>query len=384
MSTKDFFKVQMLSSKIKASIVSQYFPKYCNIIMKAGQKEIRYVDLFAGPGMYEDGNPSTPILIARHCNSNPRLKEIIKFLFNDKDYRNELENNFKNEFPDGTFPKKVHFADRVVGQSKEITDFLCKNTHFNADYRNKNECPSLLFIDPFGYKGVETEVLSKFFKNWGNEIFIFVNTKRIHPALINEKFDELMKLWFPTTLNQLKQDRRYTLNVPERLSLIINSIGKEYEKAIGEKVYYTAFRFQEEDSEATSHYILHLTKHPKGFELIKTIYNDFANVGTVFDDNNTYTFDSKSYGSKSISLFNTDDLNIESLSKIILKEYKGKSVSALSLFNHLQKTNLYSHAHFASALRKLHDDGELLSTFVDNKEHHRSVIISEFCKLQFK
>lgn len=384
MSTKDFFKVQMLSSKIKASIVSEYFPKYCNIIMKAGQKEIRYVDLFAGPGIYEDGNPSTPMLIARHCNSNPRLKEIIKFLFNDKDYKNELEKNFVNEFEDGTFPRGVHFGDLTVGKSERITNYLSRNTHYNNDYRNKNECPSLLFIDPFGYKGVETAVLAKFFKNWGNEIFIFVNTKRIHPALINEKFDELVKLWFPTTLDQLKKDRRYTLNVQERLSLIINSIGKEYEQAIGEKVYYTAFRFQEEDSEATSHYILHLTKHPKGFELIKTIYNDFANVGTVFDDNNTYTFDSKNHGSNSISLFDSDDLNIEILKKIILEEYKGKQVSALSLFKNLQRTNIYTSSHYAAALRKLYDDGELTSTFVDNKEHNKSVILSESCKLQFK
>lgn len=31
----------------------------------------------------------------------------------------------------------------------------------------------------------------------------------------------------------------------------------------------------------TSHFIIHLTKGAKGYELVKTIYNDFANVGTV-------------------------------------------------------------------------------------------------------
>ncbi|SEM49344.1 hypothetical protein SAMN05216436_1052 [bacterium A37T11] len=30
MDNKDFFETQTLSSKIKAQIISEYFPKYCN------------------------------------------------------------------------------------------------------------------------------------------------------------------------------------------------------------------------------------------------------------------------------------------------------------------------------------------------------------------
>lgn len=64
----NFFEKQTLSSRIKASIISEYFPSYCKIIVKKHMpKQIRYIDLFAGPGLYDDGNPSTPILIARHC-----------------------------------------------------------------------------------------------------------------------------------------------------------------------------------------------------------------------------------------------------------------------------------------------------------------------------
>jgi len=152
-----------------------------------------------------------------------------------------------------------------------------------------NDYPSLLFIDPFGYKGIETLVLAEFLKNWGNEIFIFVNTKRIHPALENDKFEDLMKDLFPTTFEKLKKDRRFKSTVPEKLNLIIDSLGEEYKAHLGKSVFYTAFKFQEEDSDATSHYILHLTKGARGYDLIKTTYNDFANVGTIFDGVNTYT-----------------------------------------------------------------------------------------------
>ncbi|MCM5530648.1 three-Cys-motif partner protein TcmP [Parasegetibacter sp. NRK P23] len=200
MKESEFFEKQTVSSKIKASIVSEYFPSYCKIIIRKHQpKELRYIDLFAGPGLYADGNPSTPILIARRCQKDEFLRSNVKFVFNDNTYSAALEENFKREFPNGTFPKKVHFGKSTVGENQAITDFLVTNTH-NGKF---NECPSLLFIDPFGYKGIETKVLAEFLKNWGNEMFLFLNTKRIHPALENEKFEPLMKALFPTTLEQI-------------------------------------------------------------------------------------------------------------------------------------------------------------------------------------
>lgn len=381
MKENEFFENQTISSKIKASIVSEYFPSYCKIITKKySPKEIRYVDLFAGPGLYNDGNASTPILIARHCQKDEFLKKNVRFIFNDNQYSSALEENFCREFPEGTFPKKVHFGKSTVGENQAITDFLITNTHNDKN----NESPSLLFIDPFGYKGIETKVLAEFLKNWGNEIFLFVNTKRIHPALENEKFDSLMKDLFPTTLEEIRKDRKYKSTVPERLSLIINKLGDEYESLLGGTIFYTAFKFQEEDSDATSHYILHLTKGARGFDLIKTTYNDFANVGTVFDGVNTYTFDAKKFEKPVNELFDLNSLNIDKLKDEIYNTYKGKKTTANDLFENHHTGGLYSRNHYTEALRRLVDDDKLDASFVDNKLHKVSVLISKECILNFK
>src|SRR5260221_7698785 len=279
MKENQFFEKQTISSRIKASIVSEYFPSYCKIITsKYRPKAVRFIDLFAGPGIYEDGNPSTPILIGKHCEKDNDLKRTVWLIFNDNTYSEILKTNFQSQFQEDTFTNKPHFGKSTVGASKEITDFLMKSTHEGK----QNAYPSLLFIDPFGYKGIETKVLAEFLKNWGNKIFLFVNTKRIHPALENDKFEGLMEDIFPTTLQQIKTDRRFKSTVAARLSLIIDSLGKEYQKLLGSELYYTSFKFQEEDVDGTSHYILHLTKGSRGYDLIKTTYNDFANVGTIF------------------------------------------------------------------------------------------------------
>ena len=380
MKEQNFFEKQTLSSKVKANIVSEYFPKYCSIIIKKHVPEkIGYLDLFSGPGMYEDGNPSTPILIARNCMKDEDLKNRVWMVFNDKFYSEQLKKNFNKEFPEGTFKYKPHFGHSTVGESQEINDFIVKNTCKGRF----NEQPSVLFIDPWGYKGIETTVLSQFLSYWGNELFIFINSKRINPALENDKFEEPMRCLFPNSYDKVKVDIRNKRTVSERLQFIIDNLGREYEALLKSRVYYTAFKFQEEDIETTSHFILHLSKNKRGFDLVKQIYNDFANVGTIFDGVNTYTFDVKKITNPVEELFDTNSENIDALKNMLLEEYKGRTITSYDLFEEHQQNCLYSRSHYVQALRRLVEDGAINSEFTDGKNHVVTVLLSKDCILKF-
>ncbi len=376
-----FFERQTLSSRVKASIVSEYFPKYCKIIVKGYMpNRIGYFDLFAGPGVYEDGNCSTPLLVAKNCFNDRLLKKKVWMVFNDKEYSTQLQENFLRLYPNGTFAFNPHFGHSTVGECKEIDSFITKNHMRNG----RNECPAVLFIDPFGYKGINTATLSKFLSYWGNELFIFINTKRINPALENEKFEPLMRCLFPQSYQILKDLVRNKRSVSERLQFIIDNLGMEYEKFLSKKVYYTAFKFQEEDIETTSHFILHLTKSERGFDLIKQIYNDFANVGTIFDGVNTYTFDVKKISNPVEDLFDIASENIDVLKEKLYVEYKGREISALDLFEEHQQKGLYCRKHYTNALRRLAYENKISSFFTDNKQHNVKVLLIKECILNFK
>ena len=125
--------------------------------------------------------------------------------------------------------------------------------------------------------------------------------------------------------------------------------------------------------ETTSHFILHLTKSKRGFDLIKQIYNDFANVGTIFDGVNTYTFDIKKILNPVEDLFDTSSENIDILKEKLYVEYKGRKISALDLFEEHQQKGLYCRKHYTEALRRLFDEGRLSSDYMDNKIHIVSV-----------
>lgn len=381
MAENNFFERQTLSSKVKASIVSEYFPKYCKIIVKKHTPErIGYFDLFSGPGIYDDGNYSTPLLIAKNCFNDELLKQKVWMVFNDNVYSEQLKQNFLSHYPEGSFAISPHFGHSTVGESENIDKFLIRNTMCNR----KNECPSVLFIDPFGYKGIDTNLLAQFLSYWGNEIFIFINTKRINPALENDKFEPLMRYLFPHSYDSLKKHVREKNSLPERLQFIINHLGEEYERLLGGQVYFTAFKFQEEDIDTTSHFILHLTKSKRGFDLIKQIYNDFANVGTIFDGINTYTFDVKKISNPVEELFNVKSENIDVLKEKIFNAYRGRKISALDLFEDHQKSGLYCRAHYTEALRRLVGEGKASSVFCDNKKHIVSVLLIKDCILSFE
>lgn len=381
----DFFKKQTDSSRVKASIVSEYFPQYCKIIRRKHEPEMfRYIDLFAGPGIYEDGNISTPIMLARNIAKESSLKDKVQFVFNDLNYCEELRANFEAEFPKGTFPKKVYFMDKKVGDHEKIYTYLEKSTMRPYGRVWLNEQPSLLFFDPFGYKGMRTETLAKFLKNWGNEIFLFINTKRINPALENDLFEDMMRLWFPSRFDTLKEEVRKLKTLTERLEYILTSLREEFVALVGGMVYCCAFRFQEENSRTTSHYILHITKGPRGYDLCKSVYNKFANEDLVLSHgSNTYTFDPKKCAND-VSLFGDTNMAAEALKDILCKQYMGKTITALALFEEHQRGSRYSRDHYTRALRMAEEEGLLTAEYTDGKNHKVKVLIDKGCVVTFK
>jgi three-Cys-motif partner protein len=375
---ENFFSKQTPSSRIKANIVAEYFPQYCRILLKRPQNEIRYLDLFAGPGKYDDGNHSTPLLIAKACSEDANLASKVRLLFNDNKHIEKLRANFQEEFPPGTFKYEPTFGNKTVGEDKDIQDYLEKS-------RSKpNPFPTLLFFDPFGYKGINTLVLSKFLGNWGNEIFLFVNIKRIHAAIENEKFNDLMNDLFPTTINDLRHDRRYSaVSVYERLNLIMDNLSNEFKKAVKGSLYSCAFKFQEEDSTATSHYVIHFTKHEKGYELVKQVYYDYDNIGANLEKDGVYTFDAKRINQSPNSMLNFGDANTEALSSMLSEEFGGQQITAKALFEQHNPKTRYCRSHYATTLRDMVAKGAVNARFTDSKNHRVSVLLTDECILNF-
>lgn len=371
----DFFREQTSSSEVKAKIIAEYFPQYCRILLKKPRHTIRYMDLFAGPGKYDDNKHSTPLLLAKECAEDPLLCSKVHLIFNDKKYSEDLKKNFLELFPIGTFSNEPRFANKTVGEDEDINAFL------NKPAEKTNPKPTLLFFDPFGYKGIDTLTLSKFLQNWGNELFLFVNIKRINQAIAVNKFDEMMQSLFPSTIDQLRKDRQYTASVQSRLNLIMTNLANEFVNAVGTKLYTCSFKFQEEDSNATSHFIIHFTKNQRGYELVKKVYNTYDNIGATLEKEGCYSYDAKRKAINSGLDFGND--NIVVLSKQLSEEFLGKRITAKALYEEHQEKTLFSWSHYLETLRSMVEKGKVKATFTDNVNHKVSVLITDTCILDF-
>lgn len=381
---KNFFANQTDSSRVKATIISEYFPQYCRIISRRHTpRRFGYFDMFAGPGIYDDGSLSTPLLIAKNCYEDSFLRDRVWMVFNDMAYGDKLKENFEQYYQSGTFPNEPFFANRTFGEWSKIDSFLTRNTMVGF----YNECPTLLFIDPWGYKHINTSVLAQFLTRWGNEVFIFVNTKRLNAAFEQPDFQDALRTVFPLTYNEVKDNKKFVSGKPEnRHKFIINHLADEFRRILGGVVFYTAFEFREEEQETPSHYLLHVTKGAKGFELVKTVYSKYANVPRVLEGMEsveTYTFDPKK---KFPDWFDEDfkQENINKLKNELCQKYSGKTIAAEKMFNDDQRKRLHSRSHYLIALRQLVDEEKILVEYTDGRNHKASVLIIPTCNLTFK
>src|SRR5262245_31206788 len=89
-----FFDEQSEQSQIKSAIVADYFWIWAPIIINVQRRhprhtqKIAYIDLFAGPGRYQNGAASTPLMIMERAVADPLIRDRLVAVFNDKDEAN--------------------------------------------------------------------------------------------------------------------------------------------------------------------------------------------------------------------------------------------------------------------------------------------------------
>ena len=265
MENKDFFDEPTVQSQIKIRIVKKYFYAWARVIfsvLKRQKRDLRlgFFDLFAGPGVYDDGTKSTPIEILEIVIENDELSKNLVTFFNDKD--SSHVSSLRNEVD--KIPDINKLGKKPIIQNSEVGQEIIK------DIRNLGNFPILFFIDPWGYKGLTIELIESVVENWGCDCIFFFNFNRINAGLNNDKVREHMNSIFGEK------------NV-DRLRLLTKNCSKEKrEKIIIEEVvnilcgengerYVLPFCFKNSKVSRTSHYLFFISKNFKGYEIMKDI-----------------------------------------------------------------------------------------------------------------
>lgn len=341
-SLSEFFKQKRSASEIKSEILNEYFKAWAAIILK-GQRykrieKILYVDLFAGPGLYDNGSPSTPIKILQSIYASKGTfvdyDKHVQTFFNDKD--TNLINDLKHNISSLDFYEKLKYKPIILNDSASL-DMLKEAFETNT--------PALTFIDPLGY-GFTQKMLMFAIKNWGSDLFMLFNFNRIRAAIKNKKVEQNMTEIFGDYLPKIQAFYNKELSPYKRELFIVETFQSIFE----DKGFMTLkFKVNFPDRAQTSHYLFFISKVKLAITRAKEImskYSDYQEDGIPH------------FGANLNILPVLDpDLNIHSINKLatsiyqIKSEIEGRTIQDIYLA-HNHKTN-YIKSNYKEAIGKL-------------------------------
>ncbi len=261
MADSSFFEVSSEQSVIKSTIVEKYFWAWAKIMtVKTKKPKIVYADLFSGPGVYRDGTISTPIRVLRKIIDDRAMADTVATIFNDRDKQNvaSLKRHIAELPGIDTIKYKPVVLNHEVGA--ELTRLLAEI----------DLVPTLLFIDPWGYKGLTLDLIGSVLKNWGCDCIFFFNYNRILPGLSHpdSSIQEHINALFGPRRAESLRNRLDTIEPANKEAEILEELSKSL-LDIGAE-YILPFCFKT-DSMRTRHHLVFATKAFLGYEIMKEI-----------------------------------------------------------------------------------------------------------------
>jgi three-Cys-motif partner protein len=346
-STTGFFEVHDQQNIIKTKIVTDYFAAWSSFMLARLTRHsdrLAYIDLFAGPGRFEDGQPSTPLWILESAIKNPKLCTRLITMFNDKnqEFARQLETEIQALPGIGHLAHQPKVSNIAVGA--ELVGLL----------RNLKMVPTLFFIDPWGYKGLSLDLIGTAIKSWGCDCIFFFNYNRINPGLNNPFVAERMNDLFGPGRADALRAKVAGRSADERQTLIID----ELTEALGEVggKYVLPFEFESKTGERPSHYIVFVSKHFRGYHLMKEV---MSRVST--DDWEVKRFEYVPVRSPQMSLFPNlgRTHSIASLKEFLVRVCAGMSLTSVRIYEDNTVGTPYTHKNVKDAIIALEKEGRV-------------------------
>jgi three-Cys-motif partner protein len=351
MAENSFFEISKEQSRVKADIVSKYFEAWANVMMGVQDRErgkygdrIAYLDLFAGPGRYDDGTKSTPLMILERAIVSDKLRDRLVSIFNDKD-----ENNTRslqeaiNKLPG---IETLRYQPKVY--SREVGTEIVKM------FEQMRMIPTFFFVDPWGYKGLSLQLVNAVLKDWGCDCVFFFNYNRISMGLPNEMVEEHMNALFGKIRADNLREQIKGLPPDERELMIVEELCQAI-KATGKK-YVLPFRFKSDTGKRTSHHLIFVSKGSKGYEIMKEVMA--RESSTIAQGVAAFEYSSASI--RQPLLFQLAR-PLDDLQGMLLERFAGRTMTLDTIYEHHNVDTPYIKKNYRDALLSLEAVGKIVT-----------------------
>jgi len=347
--SNSFFQEQKEQSLVKARIVEKYFWAWAKVIISKEKKssenpKIAYIDLFAGPGRYEDGSTSTPIKVLEQAIADPEISQMLVTLFNDVD--SASVSSLKSSIQNLPGIEKLKFSPAI--RNEEVGKNIVKI------FEEKRLIPTLFFVDPWGYKGLSLKLINSVVKNPGCDCIFFFNYNRINMGLTNQAVKEhLDSLFGEQRANIIRQKLdEENLSPLERETTIIEAICEALQEMGGQ--YVLPFRFKNESGSRTSHHLIFVSKSIIGYKIMKEIMAKESSS----TEQGVPSFEYNPATQYHPLLFELSK-PLDELEDMLLDKFAGKTMTMLEVYEQHHVGKRYIKTNYKEALKKLESQGKI-------------------------
>lgn len=353
MSTEAFFEESRQQSQVKSAIVSKYFDGWSKVMIGVQNKSwqrnadnrIAYVDLFAGPGRYSDGTVSTPLLILGKAVKDEELRQRLVTIFNDRDPGNAA--SLRKAIEELPSTENLKYAPQI--SSYEVGKNIVEK------FETMRFVPTLFFVDPWGYKGLSLPLVDSILKDWGCDCIFFFNYNRINMGLQNDAVRKHMNALFGgEKADELRlrighlNPRDRELTIIEELCQAISEIGPQY---------VLPFRFKNDRGIRTSHHLIFISKHPKGYEIMK----DIMAKESSDSEQGVASFEYNPASRQQPLLFEYSR-PLDELGDMLLKHFAGMKLTMLEVFQQHNVNRPFIKRNYKQALLQLEAQGRIAAS----------------------
>ena len=362
MSSDEFFKEAKEQSLVKTEIVSKYFWAWAKVIISTTKKyngKFAYIDLFAGPGRYEDGTKSTPLLVLERAIADEDISQMLVTVFNDVDGNNTQSLETVIRAVPGI--SSLKYTPQVYNH--EVGEEIVKM------FEQMRLIPTLFFVDPWGYKGLTLRLVNSVLKDWGCDCIFFFNYNRMDLGLPNQFVDvHLNALFGEQRANNLRQQIRL-LEPFERELTIVEELCEALQEMGGK--FVLPFCFKNEKGTRTSHYLIFVSKHFKGYEIMKDVMAKESSSG----NQGVPSFEYCPADARQPLLFELSR-PLDELEDMLLTEFADRCVIMEQVYKEHNVGRPFIKKNYKEALTNLEASGKIITDPPSDKRSKRKGVVT--------
>lgn len=351
-----FFAEPHDHSRVKALIVAKYFPAWAKIVSKPLKPGgfLAYLDLFCGPGRYGTagggGAESTPLLVTRAVVADPRLRRIVRLVFNDKSkaHTDRLEQELR------AIPGIKELTHKPTVYCGEVGGPLARTL------ASLKMSPTFSFVDPFGYKGLTQDLIGALIKDWGSECVLFFNDAAIRRALANPKVAQPVAGLFGEQRARLLGSQIEAMPERDRSRAVVGKLQEALLEA-GAR-YVLPFLLTATYPRRRHFHVVFVTKHMRGYELMRQVMRSLGRLRLSAAGHWEIAFEDPS----NPWLF--EDAATEELVSTLPQRFAGRRLSVRGVYEAHQSGTPFVLSDYKAALRVLAGNGSIQVTVGPGKK----------------